>query len=87
MWTTHQDYFLREFGAEGYWTDLSSSSRTALMDVDHHVWSKKIMDLFGFDMSQHPKLAEGGTGGRQGSKACGREDGIAGGDAAVRGSS
>lgn len=60
MWTTHQDYFLREFGAEGYWTDLSSSSRTALMDVDRHVWSKKIMDLFGFDMNQHPKLAEGG---------------------------
>lgn len=60
MFTTHQDYFMREFGAEGYWTDLSSSSRTAMMDVDHHVWSQKIMDLFDFDISQHPKLAEGG---------------------------
>jgi xylulokinase len=60
MFTTHQDYFLREFGAEGYWTDISSSSRTSLMDVDNHVWSKKTMDLFNFDVNHHPKIADGG---------------------------
>ena len=60
MFTTHQDYFLREFGVEDYWTDLSSSSRASLMDVDKHVYSHKIMDLFGLDIKQHPKLAEGG---------------------------
>ena len=60
MLTTNQDYFLHEFGAEDYWTDLSSSSRCSLTDVDNHVWSKKIMDLFDLDVNKHPKIADGG---------------------------
>lgn len=60
MWTTNQDYFLREFGADDYFTDLSSGSRTGLFDVDNHCWSKEVFDRLGFDMDKYPKVAEGG---------------------------
>ncbi len=30
LFSTHQDYFLKEFGAEGYYTDLSSASREGM---------------------------------------------------------
>jgi xylulokinase len=60
MFTTNQDYFLREFGAEGYYTDISSSSRVGFMDVNNHVWSEKVLNIFDFDINKRPKIAEGG---------------------------
>jgi xylulokinase len=60
MFTTNQDYFLKEFGAEDYFTDISSASREGLFDVDNHVWSKRVFDALDLDMSKRPKIAEGG---------------------------
>lgn len=60
MFTTAQDYFLRQFGADDYFTDISSASREGFFDVDNHEWSQKIFDLFDFDINQRPKIAEGG---------------------------
>jgi len=60
MFTTNQDYFLRQFGAEGYYTDISSSSREGFMDVDKHEWSKEVLELFDFDIKKRPTIAEGG---------------------------
>ncbi len=39
MFSTHQDYFLKEFGADGYYTDLSSASRDGMCDVNNNIWS------------------------------------------------
>ncbi|HHY43056.1 MAG TPA: carbohydrate kinase [Thermoanaerobacterales bacterium] len=60
VFTTNQDYFLREFGADGYFTDISSASRDGLCDVDNHVWSKRVFDALGLDMSKHPKIVDSG---------------------------
>ena len=56
MFTTHQDYFLKEFGADGYYTDASSASREGMMDVDNGVWSKEIHDLCGVPIEKRAKL-------------------------------
>lgn len=60
MFTTNQDYFLKQFGADDYFTDISSASRDGFLDVDKHEWSQEIFDLFDFDINQRPKIADGG---------------------------
>lgn len=58
IFSTHQDYFLKQFGADGYYTDLSSSSREATGDVDHHDWSQKIHDILGIRPDQRAVLTK-----------------------------
>ena len=57
MFSTHQDYFLREWGAEGYWTDLSSASREGMADINNNAWSPEIHDLLGIPLSKRAKIA------------------------------
>ena len=52
LFSTHEDYFLKQFGADGYYTDLSSSSREGCGDVNNHAWSEKINNLIGIPMSK-----------------------------------
>jgi len=57
MFSTHQDYFLHEWGAEGYWTDLSSASREGTADVNNNTWSQEIHDLLGIPLSKRATIA------------------------------
>lgn len=51
--TDMQGYFLRMFGADGYYTDLSSASRDSCCDVNNHKWSQKMIeDVFEMRMDQ-----------------------------------
>ncbi len=57
----NQDYFLRVFGAkDGYWADVSTTSRTGLFDVDNFVWSDRILEAFDIPKEKLPVVAEGG---------------------------
>ncbi|MDR0598804.1 MAG: hypothetical protein LBG84_01800 [Treponema sp.] len=56
LFSTHQDFFLKEFGAEGYFTDVSSASREGMMDVDNWRWSKEIHDICGVSMDKRAKI-------------------------------
>lgn len=58
--TTNQDYFLSQFGAEGYYSDISSTSRTGLFDVNKHIWSEKLFKLLDLDVNMYPKVAVAG---------------------------
>jgi len=52
-----QEYFLKEFGADGYYTDLSSASRGSACDVNNHCWSKKMIeDVYEMRMDQVAEL-------------------------------
>ena len=45
MFSTHQDYFLKQLGADGYYTDFSSASREGMMDINNKCWSKRMHDM------------------------------------------
>ena len=54
---TMQDYFLKQFGADGYYTDLSSASRASSCDVNNNCWSKKMIeDVYEMRMDQRAEL-------------------------------
>ncbi|MDR1515460.1 MAG: hypothetical protein LBS45_07190 [Synergistaceae bacterium] len=52
IFSTHQDFFLKKFGAEGYFTDFSSASREGMMDIDNNCWSKKMHDILGIPIEK-----------------------------------
>ena len=56
MFSTNQDYFLKVFGAEDYWTDLSSSSREGMGDVNNNAWSVELHDMLGISMDKRAKV-------------------------------
>ncbi|MEG0378848.1 MAG: FGGY family carbohydrate kinase, partial [Eubacterium sp.] len=56
MFSTHQDYFLKQLGADGYYTDLSSASREGMMDIDNNCWSKRIHDMLGISLEKRAEL-------------------------------
>lgn len=60
MFSQHQDYFTRQFGAEGYWADTATASRTGIFDIDNAVWSQEVFDAFGLDVNKFPKIGKGG---------------------------
>lgn len=51
---SHQEYFLKEFGADDYYTDLSSASRMSICDVNNHIWSQKMIDVYQLKEEQLP---------------------------------
>ena len=53
---SEQEFLLKEWGADGYWTDLSSASREGMLDVDSMQWSRGIHDLIGMPVEKraHP---------------------------------
>lgn len=53
-----QDYFLKQFGADDYYTDYSSASREGMMDVDNECWSKEMHDILGIDLSKRAKIVK-----------------------------
>lgn len=53
---THQEYFLKEFGADDYYTDLSSASRMSICDVNNHKWSDKMLKVFEMREDQLAKI-------------------------------
>ena len=56
LFSTHQDYFLREFGADGYYTDLSSASREGMLDIDRAAWSEEMHEILGIPLSKRPSV-------------------------------
>jgi len=60
MFSQHQDYFARQFGAEGYWADTATASRTGIFDIDNAKWSEAIFEAYGLDVDKFPKIGKGG---------------------------
>jgi xylulokinase len=60
MFSLHQDYFLKEFGAEDWWADTASGSRTGVFDIDNRNWSEKLLKLLGLDVNKFPTICEAG---------------------------
>lgn len=56
MFSTNQDYFLKALGADGYFTDYSSASREAMMDINNKCWSQKHHDILGMPISKHAEI-------------------------------
>ncbi|MEG0378434.1 MAG: FGGY family carbohydrate kinase [Eubacterium sp.] len=56
MFSTHQDYFLKQFGAEDYYTDISSASREGMFDIDNNKWAKELSDILGIPDDKRPKV-------------------------------
>ena len=54
---SEQEFLLKEWGAEEYWTDLSSASREGMLDVDAMDWSKGVHDLIGLPLAKRAKVA------------------------------
>lgn len=55
---SEQEYLLKIWGAEDYWTDLSSASREGMLDVNEAEWSKPIHDLVGIPLEKRAKLSK-----------------------------
>lgn len=60
MFSQNQDYFTRMFGAEGYWADTATASRTGIFDINNAKWSDEIFEAYGLDMNKFPKIGKGG---------------------------
>jgi xylulokinase len=56
MFSTNQDYFLKAFGAEGYYTDLSSASRDGMCDVNNHCWAPRMFEVLDIPMDKRPEI-------------------------------
>ena len=58
MFSTHQDYFLKQLGADGYYTDFSSASREGMMDINNKCWSKRMHDMLGISLEKRAELVD-----------------------------
>ncbi len=58
---TNQEFFLKQFGADGWYSDSSSICREGLADVDRHDYSEKIFDAFNMDLSKRGERAYHGA--------------------------
>jgi len=56
LFSTHQDYFLKKFGAGEHVTDLSSASRDGLLDVDNAAWSEELHAALGIPLDKRPAI-------------------------------
>lgn len=61
LFSQHQDYFLKAFGAEGYYNDTATAARTGLFDVNKKEWSAEVMEACGLDIKKFPKIVNAGT--------------------------
>ena len=57
MFSTHMDYFMRQFGADDYWTDISSASREGMFDVDRNEWSQRLHVVLDIPLSKRARIA------------------------------
>lgn len=56
----HQDYFLSALGVEGHFIDIATASRYGFHDIDNHVFSEKLLDVYGIEKAKLPKIVNGG---------------------------
>ena len=56
LFSTHQDYFLRVFGAQEYWTDLSSASREGMLITDTFEWDPVTHGIIGIPLEKRAKI-------------------------------
>ncbi len=54
---SEQEFLLKEWGAEEYWTDLSSASREGMLNVKTKEWSQPLHDLVGIPLSKRARIA------------------------------
>lgn len=55
---TQQDYFLKQFGADDYVTDISSAGRYLLADIDQKDWFDDMLEVLEIHRDQLPKIAQ-----------------------------
>lgn len=53
---TNQDYFLRQLGADGYYTDVASAHRISMLDVNRSCWDSRLVSAYGFDGIELPQV-------------------------------
>ena len=51
-----QDYFLRLFGADGYYTDTATASRNGMLDIDNLCWSEELHKIVGLPLSKRSEI-------------------------------
>lgn len=54
---THQDYFLKQLGADDYYTDEASANFIGMLDTNTREWSPWACDIYGVRVDQLPKVA------------------------------
>ena len=58
---THQEYILRKFGVDGYFTDPSSACREGTAVTETGEFSEEIHNAFGIDLNKRGKVVANGT--------------------------
>jgi xylulokinase len=53
---SHQDYFLRQLGAEGYYIDEGSANFLSMLNVNTHEWDQRLLDLYNVKKEQLPTV-------------------------------
>jgi len=53
---SHQDYFLRQYGADGYYIDEGCANFMSMMGVYDREWNDTLMRLYNVDKSYLPKI-------------------------------
>ena len=53
---SHQDYFLRQYGADGFYVDEGSANFLSMARMDNCEWDEKLVNIYGIDVSMLPKI-------------------------------
>lgn len=53
---SHQDYFLKQLGADDYYIDEASANFTSMLGVDACEWDQRLCDLYGVRIDQLPQI-------------------------------
>lgn len=53
---SHQDYFLKQYGADGYYIDEGSTNFLSMARAADNAWDKRLMDVYHIDESMLPTI-------------------------------
>ncbi|MGI6627846.1 MAG: FGGY-family carbohydrate kinase [Bacillota bacterium] len=53
---SHQDYFLRQYGAEGYYIDEGCANFLSMARMQDNEWDKRLMDVYNVNVSMLPTI-------------------------------
>lgn len=53
---SHQDYFLRQYGASGFFIDEGNTNFLSMADMKTNSWNKNLMDVYNIDESYLPEI-------------------------------
>lgn len=53
---SHQDYFLRELGADGYYIDEGSANFMSMLGVEDNEWNDELMAVYNVNKEQLPEV-------------------------------